>query len=459
MPKPPPFWKLVGPSFIILGVGLGSGELILWPYLSANFGLGIIWAAIVGITLQFFSNMEIERYALVTGESVFVGLARKFGRKWSATWFMLTTLVPWIWPGIMAAAATVIASSLGIPYSGWLAVGLLLLLGGIYGLGKVVYRTQETVQKGIILIGVPFVFLLTVLLTQGSDWGALIQGIVGRGRGYRFLPPGLPIATFLAALAYAGAGGNLNLAQSLYVREKGYGMGKYAGKLDNLLTRGGDAVTLEGKTFAVDESSLGIFRLWWRRVNIEHLLIFWATGAVTILMLSVLAYATVYGRSGTEAGINFLIFEAGEIGGRTFPALGKLFLLACGVMLFGTQFSVYGSNSRMAAENLVIWDKERFGIANTPRYFFIFLWAQILAGVIVLVSGFTEPLALVVVGAVANAVSMFVYSALVLYLNMTCLDKRLRPGWVRMAAVVSASGFYGVFSVVTIYRYVSGWFH
>jgi len=37
-------------------------------------------------------------------------------------------------------------------------------------------------------------------------------------------------------------------------------------------------------------------------------LIFWATGAVTILMLSVLAYATVYGRSGTEAGINFLIF-------------------------------------------------------------------------------------------------------------------------------------------------------
>lgn len=38
----PPAWpmsKLIGPSFIILGVGLGSGELILWPYLTANYFL------------------------------------------------------------------------------------------------------------------------------------------------------------------------------------------------------------------------------------------------------------------------------------------------------------------------------------------------------------------------------------------------------------------------------------
>src|SRR3989344_7245354 len=95
LPKPPPFWKLVGPSFIILGVGLGSGELILWPCLSANFGLGIIWAAIVGITLQFFLNMEIARYTIVNGESIFVGFARKFG-KFSPYWFIFSTLLPWM---------------------------------------------------------------------------------------------------------------------------------------------------------------------------------------------------------------------------------------------------------------------------------------------------------------------------------------------------------------------------
>ena len=75
-PDPLPLRKLFGPSFIILGVGLGSGELILWPYLSSNFGLGIVWAAVLGITFQFFINMEIERYSLATGESIFAGLTR-----------------------------------------------------------------------------------------------------------------------------------------------------------------------------------------------------------------------------------------------------------------------------------------------------------------------------------------------------------------------------------------------
>ena len=77
LPTPPKFSKMVGPSFIMLGMGLGSGELIMWPYMAANYGLGIIWAAVIGITFQFFINMEIERYTLINGESVFVGLARK----------------------------------------------------------------------------------------------------------------------------------------------------------------------------------------------------------------------------------------------------------------------------------------------------------------------------------------------------------------------------------------------
>src|SRR3989344_2228709 len=147
----PPAWplrKLIGPSFIILGVGLGSGELILWPYLSSNFGLGVVWAAVVGITLQFFINMEVERYSLVTGESVFVGWARLLGR-FSSVWFIISTLVPWVWPGIMASAATSLAAAMGWGYSKWVGIGMLLFLGIIYSLGKIVYKTQEKVQKAI----------------------------------------------------------------------------------------------------------------------------------------------------------------------------------------------------------------------------------------------------------------------------------------------------------------------
>lgn len=167
-PEPIALKKLIGPSFIILGVGLGSGELILWPYLSSNFGLGIIWAAIVGISLQFFINMEIERYTLATGESVFAGFTRKFGKK-MPYWFIATTLLPWMWPGIIASSATVFAAAMGIPYSKYVGITLLLILGVLYSLGRVVYKTQEQVQKAIILVGVPFIFLITAYFAKGTD--------------------------------------------------------------------------------------------------------------------------------------------------------------------------------------------------------------------------------------------------------------------------------------------------
>ena len=40
MPKALPLRKLIGPSFILLGLGLGSGEVILWPFLASNYGMG-----------------------------------------------------------------------------------------------------------------------------------------------------------------------------------------------------------------------------------------------------------------------------------------------------------------------------------------------------------------------------------------------------------------------------------
>lgn len=449
MPKPLSLTKLIGPSFIILGVGLGSGELILWPYLSSNFGLGIIWAAVLGVTFQFFINMEIERYTLVTGESIFVGMTRKYG--WfTPIWFILTTLIPWMWPGIAAASATVFAASLGIEYSGWIGIGLLLAMGVLYSLGSVVYKTQEQIQKGIILIGVPFVFVMTLFFAQPADWTALGEGLIGKGDGFWFLPEGLPFAAFLAALAYAGAGGNLNLAQSLYVKEKGYGMGKYSGRITNVFAGKKEDIKLTGNTFPNTAANVKNYKAWWRRINIEHGIVFWATAAFTMVLLSLLAYSTVFGQEGVDTSIQFVIFEGNAIGQQTLPFLGTFFMFMAGIMLFGTQFSVLGSNARISSENLVLTNPKMFKIKNLPIFFYMFLWLQIAAGIGIFALGFTEPLALVITGAVLNAMSMFIYSGLVLRLNMTSLQKVARPSFVRVFAVGSAFLFYGAFSVFTI---------
>ncbi|MFA6918486.1 MAG: Nramp family divalent metal transporter [Candidatus Gracilibacteria bacterium] len=449
LPKALPLKKLIGPSFILLGLGLGSGEVILWPYLSSHYGLGIIWGAILGLTFQFIMNMEIERYALAHGESVFAGFARKL--RWLPIWFILSTFLPWMWPGIAASSAKLMGAVAGFQETSYLAIGLLILMGLILSFGPILYKTVEGFQKILIGFGVPSIFVLAIILARTSDWTALAKGVVGMGAGFWLLPAGLPIASFLAALAYAGAGGNLNLAQSQYVKEKGYGMGKYAGRITSLLTSKTENVTLYGTKFDPTPQNVLEFKKWWKNVNVEHFIIFWLTGSITILLLALLSYATTYGTSQSASDISFLFGEAKAISARIFPFAGTFFLIVASLTLFGTQLTVFDATSRIISENVVLAFAKKLSEKQLPKVYYTVLWLQILAGIIIFAVGFTQPLQLVTLAAVLNAFTMFIHVGLTLWLNLSSLDKPLKPSAGRVLAMVLAFAFYGGFSVYTIY--------
>ncbi|MFH1971760.1 MAG: Nramp family divalent metal transporter [Patescibacteria group bacterium] len=448
LPKPPKLIKMLGPSFILLGLGLGSGEIILWPYLTSRYGMGIIWGALLGITLQFFINMEIERYTLITGESVFVGL-EKYLKKFSPIWFILSTLLPWIWPGIIASSATIFASILHINYSPLIPIILLLLIGIFLTLGPVIYKTQETFQKTLIMVGVPFILLLTFFLAKSGDWQALFNGLIAKGDGYLFLPAAIPLATLLSAFAYSGAGGNLNLAQSFYIKEKGYGMGKYSGRITSILTGKKEKIELKGKSFKINTKNLKLFKLWWKRINLEHFFVFWLTGLITMLFLALLSFMTTYGKDVGE-GINFIIAESVTISSKTLPIVGTLFLTISALMLFSTQFSIMDATSRIMSENLVIFSPRKFKISNLGSYYYLFLWFQIFAGILIFSLGITEPLKLVTIGAVLNAIAMFFYTGLILLLNNLSFKKPIKPTFVRNFMLTIAFLFYGFFVTITL---------
>lgn len=448
-PSAPSLKSIIGPSFIILGLGLGSGEFILWPYLASNFGMGIIWGAIIGITFQFFMNMEIERYALLRGESVFVGLARK--TRVISFWFLISTFLPWIWPGIIASSGTLVAHVLGFENAPLISIILLLSMGLVLSLGPVLYKTVEFLEKGLILLGVPTIFILSIFLAKPYHWGEVAKGVVGVGDGYFLLPEGIVVASFLAALAYAGAGGNLNLAQSFYVREKGYGMGKYAGKITSLLTGKKENISLSGFDFDVNPQSLSHFKKWWRNINIEHFIVFWLTGSITIILLGLLAFSSVYGLEGNKQGITFLINEASVIGDRLFPIAGTFFLIVGSLTLFGTQMTVFDATSRILAENVILGFRPKISEQHLRKLYYLVLWAQIIAGIVIFMNGFTQPLQLLTIAAVMNAFAMFVHVGLTLWLNLTSLEKELRPSYLRIGAMSLGFLFYGGFSIYTIY--------
>src|SRR6476620_8088165 len=104
LPAPPSLRRLLGPSVILVGVGVASGEYILFPYIASQAGLVFLWAAVVGVAVQFFINMEIERYTLATGETA-IGSFQRLWRPWGgirAAGAILATM----WPGWATSAAT-----------------------------------------------------------------------------------------------------------------------------------------------------------------------------------------------------------------------------------------------------------------------------------------------------------------------------------------------------------------
>jgi len=451
-PKPIPFTKLLGPSFVILALGLGSGEVVLWPYLASNYGLGIAWGAVLGITFQFFMNMEIERYALIKGESVFVGMHRLW--RWAAWWFIASTFIGFGLPGIIAASAQAFGFVFHITEFKYVAMIFLFLIGLILSSGTTVYGIMESVTKTIIFLGIPFIFVLTFLLAKGTDWMTLAKGIVGVGKDFFIWPQKMSLALFLGAFAYAGAGGNLNLTQSIYIREKGYGMGKYAQKISGLFQ--GDAkkqtVRLTGEDFTINQSNIKKFRQWWRQINVEHLLIFWFLGALAMCLLMLLAYVTTFGLGNNDKEIMFVINESMFISaGLTYWA-GPLFLFVVSVMLFQTQLGILDSTSRIMAENWALkkLGKNIEGKINLAKIYYVFLWVQIAFGILLFALNIYDPKFLIVLGAVINAFAMFIHVGMVNWMNYKVLPAPFQARLWRKVMILVIFLFFGFFSALTL---------
>src|SRR4029453_13059043 len=197
------YWPLIGPGIIAAGVGLASGEFILFPYIASQVGLVFVWAAIVGLITQYFLNMEIERYTLATGETALTGFSR-YWRHWGLVFAILTYFAN-LWPGWVTSSATLITYLFGGERR-WIAIGMLIAIGLILTLAPVVYVALEKAQM-LKVAAVLTLFIVGAILAVGASAWADAPKIITQPR----IPTELGFALLLGALAFAGAGGGQNL--------------------------------------------------------------------------------------------------------------------------------------------------------------------------------------------------------------------------------------------------------
>jgi hypothetical protein len=442
LPEPPAsMWRIIGPGIVAAGVGLASGEFILYPFVASQVGLVFVWAALVGLVTQFFINMEIERYTLATGETVLTGFSR-LGRHWGV-FFVLLGLLANLWPGWATSAATLATYLIGGGSVRWIASAMLLAIGAILTLSPVVYRALEQTQFLKVLLVALLVIVAGAFAIPADIWAETPRGLANAQ-----LPSDqLGWALLLGALAYAGAGGAQNLCQANWIRDKGLGMGKHAPRIVSPLTGEPVAHSGTGWRFEIDEQSLSRWSRWWRLANIEQLSTFVAISFVTIVFTSILAFATLSGSEGLPRDISFLRIEGDALSASVGPWFGKLFWFVGAFSLFAASLGIVDFTSRLAADTIrtVYWRGGRESLIYAGV-----VWAMVLTGIGIISAGLDQPLVLLVTSACVAAFMMFIYSALLIVLNRRLLPAELRPAPYRVASLVWAVALFGILSAITV---------
>lgn len=453
LPDPPKnLWRIIGPGIVAAGVGLSSGEFVLWPYIASQVGLVFIWGALAGVGMQFFLNMEIERYALATGETAITG----FNRIWKHWGLVLAIMVYLsnLWPGWALSSATLITYLFGGGNPPVIAAISLLVIGASLTLAPVVYVALERfIFVKILAVGV-LATLAVIFAINRETWEALPTSFVA-GFG-RFPHEQLGFALLLGALAYAGAGGGQNLCQSNWIRDKGFGMGKYVPRLVSPLTGTEEAVHNARVSYRFEPTpeNMARWRRWWRFANVEQLATFFAMTVITIVLTSMLAHSVLGGLSDLPDDIRFLLIEGQQLKTIVAPWFGTLFWAIGAFALFGSAMGIIDYTSRLAADILKSTYLTESRISESRLYFWL-VWALVAIGCLVLLSGLDQPLVLLIISASIAGIMMSVYAALLVVINRRELPVPIRVRSYRLGILIWVSVLFGAFALLMLHQKLS----
>ncbi len=444
MPEPPRnYWRLVGPGIVAGGVGLSSGEFVLWPFIASQVGLVLLWGAFVGVITQFFLNMEVERYTLATGETAVTGFNR-FWKHWGLVFAVMAYFAN-LWPGWAISSAT-LASYLFGGSPTIIAVVSLLIIGFSLTFAPVIYVALERLIFVKVAAVLVLVFLGVAFAIEPESWQALPSGFVGIGT----IPENLSVALIFGAIAFAGSGGAQNLCQSNWIRDKGFGMGQYVPRLVSPVTGALEAKDTSATSYIFETTPKNMERWqsWWRFANVEQIFSFVLVTVITIGLTSLLAHSTLFGEPNLPNNVSFLRIEAEQLERSVGRWFGVLFLAVGAFSLFGSAMGIIDYTSRLAADIL----KTTYlpGTSESRTYFWL-VWGMVGLGCTVLLAGMSQPLTLLVISASTGGTMMFLYSFMLILLNRKMLPAAIRITPFRTATLVWSTLLFGSLAALTIY--------
>jgi hypothetical protein len=458
LPDPPPSIHLLGPTVFLVALGVGMGEAYMWPRLVLVFGPEIRWLFLIGVTLQAFVMLEMARYAMATGESIFFGAARVF--KPLMWFFFAVAALVYIWPGHLSTGAAAFEEVTGIPWVVTACVGL-ILVGILFSLASVIYSLLESllgILIGVLVIGTS---VAASLVGRWSDLTATLEGMFHFGY---FPDEAMSAAWFpvlVGAIAFAGPSGMQQMWYTLHLRDSGAGMGAHIPQIRGLRSASNEEA-MPSRGFMFDTDNPQEMQKWkgWRRwVTFDAVLLFWGVTMLVTIAFTVLAQQAAR----QSPHVSALILEGDREASLTAmadafasagaPILRGVFLGFIALIGLNATLGLFDSFSRGQADMSYhfVPGAKRFSMS---KLYAGFLWGVITFGILILNFGPADgPAAILDVLAFLSAFAMGAYCVVLLLVNNLMLPKPIRPGILQNVVIAFGAVFYLGMLIYSLIRF------
>lgn len=230
------FMLWVGPVMTTVALGLGASEVILYPHLTAKFGMGWLGLMVVTLFLQTVWAQELARWTVVSGEHAVQGHERILGKLGAFISITGCLFVAFALPTWAAAAASALRELLNWPVD--VKAGTVFWSYVTFAFTFVVVLCSRVARKYIEQIATWTTVLAWILLIVAAVMALSSEtiGQMGAALVHWEIPQDMDWWVLGSTLAWVGAGPTV-IWYTYWMRDAGWGMAHNVDPIPGLFGR------------------------------------------------------------------------------------------------------------------------------------------------------------------------------------------------------------------------------
>ena len=346
------FMIWIGPMMMTVALGLGTSEVILYPNLTARFGVGWLGLMVFVLFLQTGWVQELARWTVVSGEHAMQGNARVLTILGATIFITAFMFLAFAIPAWATAAASALRELIGWPVdikTGTVFWAYITFVGAflIVFLSRVARQYVEHLATWSTLLAWLILIIAAILVIKPVTVGRMLASLVN----WR-IPTGMDWWVLGSTIAWVGAGPPL-IWYTYWMRDAGWGMAKYVGAIPGWFGKAANPAVV-GTIPDKNSGNIGRLKIWIRRSHLVLWIGYFLGSLFTIFIFVGLSDSILRPEGLIPNGFDIVKHQA-----QFFAVpLGQfgffLFLFMAWILFFNTQLTIAEALVRQNAD--ITWN-------------------------------------------------------------------------------------------------------